>query len=268
MKRCLTDLIYRQTEREAVRFRGFRERRSVKLLTKQGLKVIESKEFDEKLRSAGMDWPTSAHTMIGLKRLDNLQFCVEDVISNGVEGDLIETGVWRGGATIFMRAILKVNNVTDRCVWVADSFAGLPPPDEDKYPDDAGDRHHTQKELAVSLEEVRSNFERYGLFDDQVRFLKGWFSETLPAAPIKQLAVIRLDGDMYESTMDALTALYPKLALGGYLIVDDYNAVAGCRKAIHDYRSMNNLSDEIMPIDWTGVYWKKTTDIPGATAHR
>jgi len=261
MKRCLTDLIYRQTEREAVRFNGFRERRSVKLLTKRGLKIIESQEFDEDLRSIGKDWPSSAHTMVGLKRLDNLQFCVEDVISNGVRGDLIETGVWRGGATILMRAILKVNAVTDRCVWVADSFEGLPPPETDKYPEDAGDRHHTRKELAVSLEEVRSNFERYGLLDDQVRFLKGWFRDTLPAAPIRQLAVVRLDGDMYGSTMDALALLYPKLAIGGYLIVDDYNAVAGCRKAIHDYRSRNNITDEIVAIDWTGVYWKKTTDI-------
>jgi len=260
MKRCLTDLIYRQTEREAVRFNGFRERRSVKLLTKRGLKIIESQEFDEDLRSIGKDRPSSAHTMIGLKRLDNLQFCVEDVISKGVKGDLIETGVWRGGATILMRAILKVNAVTDRCVWVADSFEGLPPPETDKYPEDAGDRHHTRKELAVPLEEVRSNFERYGLLDDQVRFLKGWFRETLPTAPIRQLAVVRLDGDMYGSTMDALALLYPKLAIGGYLIVDDYNAVAGCQKAIHDYRSRNNITDEILAIDWTGIYWKKTTD--------
>ena len=261
MKRCLTDLIYRQTDREAVRFEGFWERRSVKLLTKRGLKIIESQEFDENLRSIGKDSPSSAHTMIGLKRLDNLQFCIEDVISNGVKGDLIETGVWRGGATILMRAILKVNDVTDRRVWVADSFAGLPPPDPHKYPEDAGDRHHTRKELAVSLEEVRSNFERYGLLDDQVRFLKGWFRDTLPAAPIRQLAVVRLDGDMYESTMEALAVLYPKLVIGGYLIVDDYNAVEGCRKAIHDYRSRNNITDEMIPIDWTGVYWKKTSDI-------
>ena len=264
MKRCLTDLIYRQTQREAG-FKGFRERRSVKLLTKRGLKVLESQEFDEDLRSIGKDWPSAAHTMIGLKRLDNLQFCVEDVISNGIKGDLIETGVWRGGATILMRAILKVNDVTDRCVWVADSFEGLPPPDPDRYPEDGGDRHHTRRELAVSLDEVRSNFQRYGLLDDQVRFLKGWFRDTLPAAPIGQLAVIRLDGDMYESTMDALAALYPKLAIGGYLIVDDYNAVAGCRKAIYDYRYRNNISEEIIPVDWTAVYWKKTTDLAERT---
>src|SRR6478672_4155816 len=70
-------------------------------------------------------WPKDAHTMLSLKRLDNIQYCVERVLHDGVPGDLIETGVWRGGATIFMRAILKVHRVFDRTVWVADSFDGL-----------------------------------------------------------------------------------------------------------------------------------------------
>ena len=80
--------------------------------------------------------------MIGLRRLENLQFCVEDAIAAGVPGDLIETGVWRGGATIFMRAILQAHQITDRNVWVADSFQGLPVPDAEKYPADKDDQHH------------------------------------------------------------------------------------------------------------------------------
>ena len=167
------------------------------------------------------DWPAFAHTMIGLERLNNLQFCVEDVIGKGVPGDLIETGVWRGGATIFMRAILKAHGVTDRRVWVADSFEGLPRADTERYPVDAsGPRWHLADRLAISLEEVQGNFERYGLLDDQVRFLKGWFRDTLHTVPDPQWAVIRLDGDMYGSTMEALTALYPNLAPGGCVIVD------------------------------------------------
>jgi len=205
----------------------------------------------------GRIWPIVAHTMIGLKRLDNLQFCVDEAITNGVRGDLIETGVWRGGAAIFMRAMLKAYGVTDRCVWVADSFEGLPPPDGGKYPPDAGDRLHEATELAVSLEEVKANFERYGLLDNQVRFLKGWFRDTLPAAPIERLAVLRLDGDMYQSTMDALVNLYPKLSEGGYVIVDDYGAIPACRQAVHDYRSANGITGEIRDIDWTGIFWQK-----------
>jgi hypothetical protein len=198
--------------------------------------------------------------MIGLKRLDNLQFCVEDVLDKGVPGDLIETGVWRGGATIFMRAILKAHNVTDRRVWVADSFGGLPIPNPRKYPADAGADLHSVRFLAISLEQVKSNFARYGLLDEQVQFLKGWFRDTLPTSPIQQLAVLRLDGDLYESTMDALVALYPKLSPGGYLIVDDYNAVPGCRQAIQDYREQHSITEEIRAIDAVGAYWQRAND--------
>jgi O-methyltransferase len=90
---------------------------------------------------------------------------------------------------------------------------------------------HKARELAVSLEQVKANFDRYGLLDDQVRFLKGWFRDTLPVAPIERLAVLRLDGDMYESPMDTLVNLYPKLSEGGYVIVDDYGAIPACRQA-------------------------------------
>jgi hypothetical protein len=213
---------------------------------------------NEAAAAEGHGWPRDAHTMIGLKRLDNLQACVEDVLDRGVSGDLIETGVWRGGATIFMRAILKAHGVDNRRVWVADSFEGLPPPNPEEYPSDDGDLLHTYKELAISLDQVRSNFQRYGLLDDQVRFLKGWFRDSLPGELIDQLAVIRLDGDMYESTMDGLANLYPKLSIGGYVIVDDYGCIPACRQAVHDYREAHDIRDTIHSIDWTGVYWQRS----------
>jgi hypothetical protein len=206
----------------------------------------------------GLTWPSHAYTMIGPKRLDNIRFCIEDVIKHGVPGDFIETGVWRGGASIFARAVLKSHEVTDRIVWVADSFEGLPKPDAAKYPADAGDRHFLIPELAISFEQVQANFRAFNLLDNQVQFLKGWFKNTLPKAPIKKLAVARLDGDLYESTMDALTNLYPKLSAGGYLIVDDYNAVPACKKAIHDYRDAHGIKDLLQEIDLAGVFWKKT----------
>ena len=209
-------------------------------------------------REDGLDWPLLAHTMIGRKRMENLRFCVEDVLANGVPGDFIETGVWRGGACIFMRGILAARGVTDRCVWVADSFAGLPPPNAEKYPADSRDKLHSCPELAVPLETVKATFERYGLLDDKVRFLEGWFKDTLPSAPIEQLAVARLDGDMYESTIDALTNLYPKLSPGGYLIVDDYGAVRACRKAVSDYRAQHGIADPIKTIDSSGVFWQRS----------
>jgi O-methyltransferase len=220
------------------------------------LKVLGAETFDPLLREYGWDWPSVAHTMIGEKRLANVRYLAESVLGDGIEGDFIETGVWRGGACILMRGVLNAHAVKDRCVWLADSFEGLPPPDEEKYPADAGDKFHTFPELRVSLEQVKRNFEKYGLLDDQVKFLKGWFKDTLPDAPIQKLALLRLDGDMYESTMDALQALYGKVSVGGYVIVDDYHVVAGCKRAVHDFLSERNLSPTLVEIDNVGIYWK------------
>lgn len=226
-------------------------------LLKRALTDMLYDHVDPQVRIEGRDWPQRAYTMIGLKRLDNLQHCIEDILINNIPGDLIETGIWRGGAAMFMRAVLKAYDVSDRNVWAADSFEGLPLPDIEKYPGDTGDFHHQFRDLAVSLEEVKANFQRFGLLDENVYFLKGWFRDTIPHAQIDQLAVLRLDGDMYESTMEVLLQLYPKLSTGGYVIVDDYGAVAGCRKAVDDYRQINGIQEELNWIDWTGIYWQR-----------
>lgn len=211
-------------------------------------------------RLQGRDWPAEAETMIGMVRLDNIQHCIETVLRDGVPGDLIETGVWRGGATIFMRAVLAAYGDPSRIVWAADSFEGLPKPDAAKSPLDAGDTAWAfSAELAVSLDAVKANFARYGLLDDRVRFLVGWFKDTLPVAPIERLAVMRLDGDMYESTMDALTALYPKLSPGGFVLIDDYGALPNCRAAVHDFRNRFGITDPIEQVDWTGVFWRRSS---------
>jgi O-methyltransferase len=213
--------------------------------------------FDQQVRAEGRDWPARAESMAGLRRLENLQFCVTDVLARKVPGDLIETGAWRGGVTIFMRAILEAYGDTERQVWVADSFQGLPRPDPERWPAEAGDEHWTMDQLAVPLEEVQANFARYGLLDERVRFLPGWFKDTLPTAPIERLAVLRLDGDMYGSTMEALEALYPKLSVGGYVIVDDYGAIAQCKEAVTDFRTAHDIIDPMETVDWTGVYWQR-----------
>jgi hypothetical protein len=229
-----------------------------KALTKvaHDLVLARRQQFTREERQEGKVWPGMADTMIGFKRLDNIQFCVESVINENIPGDLIETGVWRGGACILMRAVLAAYDISDRKVYVADSFEGLPKPDG-KYSEDAGDIHHTIDILAVTQEQVEENFRRYGLLDEQVVFLKGWFADTLPTAPAERYAVIRLDGDMYGSTMDAITNLYPRLSEGGYCIIDDYGGLKDCAKAVEDYRAAHSITDEIHTIDWTGRYWRK-----------
>jgi O-methyltransferase len=220
--------------------------------------LLHVRPFDRDLRLEGRDWPTEAETMVGLKRLDNLQMCVETVLRDQVAGDLVETGVWRGGASILMRGVLKAHAETTRTVWVADSFQGLPKPVASEYPADAGDPHWTfSTYLAVPLEIVQANFARYGLLDRQVQFLKGWFRDTLPTAPIERIAVLRMDGDMYESTILALSSLYPRLSSGGFVIIDDYGALANCRRAVEDFRAAQGIEAPVFRVDWTGAYWRK-----------
>jgi len=215
--------------------------------------------YDPNKRALGCDWPEKAHTMIGLKRLDNIDYCLREILANNIPGDCIETGVWRGGATIFMRGILKAFQDKNRKVWVADSFAGLPPPNAAKYPHDANMFFNLSTVLAVSIEEVKDNFAKYGLLDDQVIFLKGLFSETLPYAPIGPLSLLRLDGDLYESTMDALVNLYDKVSVGGFVIIDDYG-IPCCTHAVHDFRALKNIQDPMIGLEGgCGVYWKKSS---------
>lgn len=214
--------------------------------------------YDPVSRSAGLDWPSQAHTMVGARRLDNVQFCVEQVLRDAVPGDFIETGVWRGGTSIFMRAVLQAWGVTDRTVWAADSFRGMPEVAEGAHPGDVAlGTHRFNDVMGVSLDTVQCNFRTYGLLDDQVRFLPGWFKDTLPSAPVRDLALIRLDGDLYESTMVALDHLYAKLSIGGFVIVDDY-IIDVCQQAVRDFRNRHGVTDPLHDIDGVGAYWRRT----------
>lgn len=218
------------------------------------------KKFNpDKVKEGKLSNIPSSFSFLGLKRLDNLEFCFNEVIKQGIEGDLIETGVWRGGATIFMKALLESIGDTTRKVWVADSFQGCPPADP-AYPADEDNYFQSLTALQVNREDVEKNFRRFDLLDDRVVFLEGWFKDTLPVAPIEKLSILRLDGDMYQSTIEALNHLYPKLSKGGYVIIDDYHYVECCKQAVDDYRAQHGITDEIIGIDWTGVYWKKTQD--------
>jgi len=213
---------------------------------------------DPTVRADGRDWPSSAETMIGRRRLASLVDCLTMVLDDDIPGDLIETGVWRGGATILMRGALAAWGDEGRSVWVADSFRGLPPPDGVTWPADEGVDLSGVEALAVPRSVVEANFARYDLLDDRVRFLEGWFADTLPTAPIGRLALLRLDGDLYQSTWEALEYLYPKLSVGGIVIVDDHGAFEPCRRAVADYRARHDITDEMIPVDWTGVWWRRS----------
>ena len=215
--------------------------------------AIEGQNATKEQVENGTYWPKRAHTMIGLKRLNNIEYCFKNIIKNKIEGDLIETGVWRGGATIFMAGLNKYYK-EDRKVYVADSFQGLPPPDK-KYKQDDNDIHHTIKYLAVGLDEVKDNFKKYDLLDDNIVFVKGFFENSLKNVNTK-LALLRLDGDMYSSTIQVLEQLYDNVSIGGYILIDDY-ALKGCKAAVDDFRKDKKITSKLETVDWTGRYWIK-----------
>jgi O-methyltransferase len=207
-------------------------------------------------RIEGRDWPVYALTMSGLERTRNVRRCAEAVVAERVPGDMIEAGAWRGGLGILMRGVLEAYRDARRTVWVADSFQGVPPPNAEAYPADERDENYTAEQLAVSRAEVEASFRRFGLLDERVCFLEGWFRDTLPRVRDRRWAVVRLDGDLYESTMDGLQNLYPGLSVGGYLIVDDFG-FPNCRAAVEDYRREQGIAEPIERVDWTGVFWRR-----------
>lgn len=249
LKRVLTDTVYNDEVRSS--FFDTKEFPSVDVMNS-----IVNSSVEEK-RMGGMDWPERAHTMVGVKRLNNLHETLDYIRENNIDGDFIETGVWRGGASIFIKLYNDLYSL-NRNVFVADSFVGLPPPDSDKYPVDEGDIHHTISYLSVSLDQVTENFKLYNALDESVIFLKGWFSDTLKNNDnIKNLALLRFDGDMYGSTMDVFENLYHKVDSKGVIIVDDY-CLPNCVKAVTDFRQKYNITNEIKTVDSCGVYWFKS----------
>lgn len=222
--------------------------------TETEINEMMSKEIDFE-RMEGLDWPTDALSMIGMKRMNNLHEMLDYIRENEIEGDLIETGVWKGGATIFMKLYCDIYEMNKK-VFVCDSFEGLPKP-SGNFPQDYGDNHHTFTQLAISLESVKKNFKDMRCLDDNVIFIKGFFGQTLPNNDlIKTIALLRMDGDMYESTHDVFYSCYHKLTDMGVCIIDDY-CLNGAKSCVHDFRTTKNINDPITTIDRCGVYWIK-----------
>ncbi len=253
LRHALTGALYDESAwREVTPVLAWR-RWLIGLLASGGFKLVRARAYDPRARERGHDHPGIGYTMVGLKRLENIEALLRIVHNERVAGDFLEAGVWRGGASIYAKAVLRVLG-DDRRVWLADSFEGLPKP---TLAQDAGRDLSSAPHLKVGAARVRAAFERFGLWDDQVKILEGWFSDTLPNAPVESLAVLRLDGDPYQSTMDILNPLYDKVVPGGFLIVDDYLSWEPCRRAIHDFFVSRKIAFEPTRIDDDGVYWRK-----------
>jgi hypothetical protein len=181
----------------------------------------------------------SRYSMCPQARLLSLLRAIEYVDANGIPGDIVECGVWRGGNMMLAAA------VTDRKIWLYDTFAGMTRPTEHDISSDGRSARaiqaaHQRKDhnawAYASIDEVKANFRREGLLSDRLVFRKGMVEETLAADPRpEQISILRLDTDWYESTLVELQTLYPRLSGGGVLIIDDYGTWLGAKRAFDEY---------------------------------
>jgi hypothetical protein len=263
LKRALANLLYPELELQIGFLAGERGGGLSGRELQRYLRDIEERRPEDLQRllaakqEGGAPWHFP-HSMIGLFRLTHLEHCAERVIADGVPGDFLEAGVCRGGATIFMRALQVAHGAAERRTWVVDSFQGVPPPVKEVdrgYGVDLGEE--SAPWLACSERKVRELFRRYDMLDPNVEFVAGWVAESLPAAPIGPLAILRIDVDIYSSTLECLDLLYDRLSPGGYLIVDDYGYFEPCRDAVHHFRERRRIAEPIEWIDRWAVFWRK-----------
>lgn len=255
-------LIRYEFDEEIIEYRDIRVtsryRRILKLLSKflpEDIKLLEmgkKRELSERLE--GKDWPVTAESMVGLKRMNQLHDALRTIERERLPGDIVETGVWRGGALIFAASFLEVNEIYGRKVFGCDSFEGLPKPSID-YPVDFGDSHFKYSYLSVSIDQVKKNLRKYNVGMDQVTLVKGWFSDTLHKIETERIAILRLDGDMYSSTIEALEALYHKVVSGGFVIIDDFS-LKGAHQAVVDFLHSRAITVEFEEIDEASAFFR------------
>lgn len=200
-----------------------------------------------------------AYSMISPERMRDVRMACETVIRENIHGAFVETGICRGGALMMMQGVNR-DFYHDNCnhyfrpVFGFDSFNGVPRPYMEQ---DKGLNLFTFPELAVSKAQVEKNFRNLDLWGDNVRLVEGWFKDSLPVTDTGPIAVLRLDGDLASSTLEAFENLYPRLSIGGFVLVDDYNDIPQCKWATDKYRQEHGITEDIVESDWTGIYWRK-----------
>jgi DNA-binding transcriptional ArsR family regulator len=260
LKRSLVNLLYPEHElRFAYLLKGEFPRNKIergRIL--RDIRSIQASEYAKLIHDKRYGYPTIySHTLVGLRRLNNLEYCARRIFADKIPGDFFEAGVCQGGAMIFLRALQIAFGEGQRQTWGADSFQGLPVSEaEQDHGLDLSEAHFPW--LAISEETVRQHFQNYAMLSEQVRFVPGWFEDSLPGLQTGPLSLLRLDADLYKSTREVLHHLYDRVSPGGYIVVDDYGAFPQCRQAIDEFRHERNISDKLRWIDWTGVFWRKS----------
>jgi len=227
---------------------------------------LVAEPFNDENRNKGSTWCESCYTMSGNARLSNVWNLSEQVMRDNVPGDFVETGIWRGGTSIFARAVQRVHGQGDsRRVYACDSFSGLPPATTHQD----SDIWSKMTFLSVSVDQVRDDFERFQMLDSNVRFVKGFFSQSLPILRAhfqdegRHISILRGDGDMFESYYDILFNLYQFVPVGGYFICDDCPYIFEAERAVQQFRLRHKITEEISPVRGSigGTFWRKEQEV-------
>lgn len=232
--------------------------------------LIDGSNTDIATHSAG----ARTLTLTGQRRLDHMIAVVTTVVEDNIPGHIIETGVWRGGMMFMAAKTLDVLRDKERVVYLADSFQGIP--DQSNYgkkahAHDVAKHSHNYNSLNDnSVSRVKHDSALFSLDASRLSYVVGYFNESIPKLVEKEpqikFSAVRLDGDTYWSTMEAITILYPRLSPGGFLIIDDFTDWDSCRDAIYDYRNANQITEQIYLVPHLtvngefirGAYWRKT----------
>jgi O-methyltransferase len=235
-----------------------------KLLRTLGYELVKYSEFPQ-----GLDHETiltlksvRPYTMTSSERISSLVQAVRYIVKAGVPGAIVECGVWRGGSMMAVAYTLAGLGVSDRQLYLFDTYEGMSPPtgadvscsgkpatavyDQTRRLDSGSDWCY------ASLDDVRANIARTGYSQEQIRFIQGKVEDTIPSSAPETIALLRLDTDWYESTRHELIHLYPRLSAGGVLLIDDYGHWQGCRKAVDEYFAERDQHVLLNRVDYTG----------------
>ena len=218
----------------------------------------------EKRKKHLLIFKSMSHSLVGSKGLEATYDLVDELINSEIEGDIIELGVAEGGCALLIGTLLfKYNHESQRNLWLFDSFEGLPEPTEDDFIDgETGDhvRPLPKGSCLGTIDQVKDLLHtKNQLPSENIIYVKGWFEDTVPASRdrIDKVAILRIDGDWYESVDTCLKGLFDKVTTNGYIIIDDYESCYGAKKATDEFIKERQIPTEIILDGRGGCYFKK-----------
>jgi len=222
----------------------------------QNVQISHPRSLLRSFRMMRLVYRVRGYTAVFVPRLVALYKLSEEINQRSVPGDIVECGVYNGGSAAIMASLCEKSPIS-RNVWLFDSFEGLPKPsdkDGEEAPAYEGWCHGDLSKVKEVLRKLR-------IPESRVHIVKGWFQDTFPSAQIRDIAILHIDADWYESVKLCLEKFYDSVQPGGYIILDDYGDWEGCRIATDEFLKKRALDVKLIQVDYTGFYFQKTTNL-------